>query len=49
MTEHQEQNISGNWTPKNYVLLVLFWTYVAIPFFWGLYETLTGVTTLFTG
>lgn len=49
MTEHQEQNISGNWNPKNKALLVLFWGYVGIPFFWGLYQTLTGVANLFTG
>ncbi len=48
MTE-QQQNISGNWGTKNKVLLVAFWTYVAVPFFWGLYETLTGVANLFTG
>ena len=48
MTE-QQQNISGNWTTKNYLLLALFWTYVAVPFFWGLYETLTVVANLFTG
>ncbi|MBA2441711.1 MAG: oxalate:formate antiporter [Rubrobacter sp.] len=48
--DQAEQNPGGEaQSSTSWVLVIAFWAYVTIPLAWGVYETLGGVTALFTG
>jgi hypothetical protein len=49
MTTQAQQSNESPQQSKRWGLVAIFWAYVGIPFFWGLYQTLQGVTALFTG
>ncbi len=49
MTEEQtEQSAGEEQSSTSWVLVAAFWAYVTIPLAWGVYQTIGGVTDLFT-
>ncbi|MGI8648913.1 MAG: MFS transporter small subunit [Rubrobacter sp.] len=47
-TNEQTDDV-GQGGSSSWVLVLLFWAYVALPLAWGVYRTLLNVTALFTG